>query len=170
MDEWLDMDDCRKAEEIIRRVGCKNALMEIVVSLGAKAAAMCVDVYHELCKKTTSTTSEAGLPQTRKAARKGIVIDLDETASLDISDISFTPTPADILFLCALFEYDANEIAEAMHRMIDELMRGNKIDIVKKLFIPSDTDIRSVISEIEKIYRSKILDTVKKCRHYSSLF
>jgi hypothetical protein len=169
MDEWLDMDDCRKAEEIIRRVGCKNALMEIVVSLGAKAAAMCVDVYHELCKKTTSTTSEAGLPQTRKAARKGIVIDLDETASLDISDISFTPTPADILFLCALFEYDANEIAEAMHRMIDELMRGNKIDIVKKLFIPSDTDIRSVISEIEKIYRSKILDTVKKCRHYSSL-
>ena len=138
------------------------------MSLGAKAAAMCVDVYRELCKKTTSTTSEAGLPQTRKAARKGIVIDLDEAASLDRSDISFTPTPADILFLCALFEYDANEIAEEMRRMIDELMRRNNIDIVKKLFIPSD--IRSVVSEIEKIYRSKILDSVKKCRHYSSLF
>jgi hypothetical protein len=170
MDEWLDMEDCRKAEEIINRVGCRNAFTEIVVSLGAKAAAMCVDVYRELCKKTTSATSEAGsgLPQTRKAAGKGIVIDLDETASLDRSDISFTPTPADILFLCALFEYDANEIAEEMHRMIDELMRRNNIDIVEKLFIPSD--IRSVISEIEKIYRSRILDTVKKCKHYSSLF
>jgi hypothetical protein len=168
MDEWLDMEDCRRVEEIINSVGCRNAFTEIVVSLGAKAAAMCVDVYRELCKKTTSTTSEAGLPQTRKAARKGIVIDLDEAASLDRSDISFTPTPADILFLCALFEYDANEIAEEMRRMIDELMRRNNIDIVKKLFIPSD--IRSAISEIEKIYRSKILDSVKKCRHYSSLF